>query len=165
MKPFANINHARGHARARLNNNVRPDHASPVKLLLILLSAASLCGCEIDRYTVILAVDAKDYRPSMKWNEIRKTSDSQPYAMHISDAEGRAIPLFRFMHESRSLMPLEEDLIHISTPIIVKKEYATFFLTISEPHGKELKKLRVDVRTLNAVRGGPTARAFPVDLR
>ena len=136
-----------------------------MKLLLILLSALFLCGCKFDRYTVILVIDAKDYRPSMKWDDIRKATDSQPYAMHISDADGQPIPLFRFMHESRDLMPFDEDPIHISTPIIVENKYATFFLTISEHHGKELKKLRVDVRTLNAVRGGPTARAFPVDLR
>jgi hypothetical protein len=136
-----------------------------MKLLLILLSALLLCGCESDRHTVILVIDAKDYHPSMKWDEIRKASYSQPYTMHISGADGHPIPLFRFMHESRSLMPLDEDPIHISTPIIVEKKYATFFLTISEHHGKELKKLPIDVRTLNVVRGGPTARVFPVDLR
>lgn len=136
-----------------------------MKLLLIFLSALFLVGCEADRYTVILAVDAKNYRPSMKWDEIREATFSQPYAMHISDADGHPIPLFRFMHESRGLMPLDEDPIHISTPIIVEKKYTNFVLTISQQHGKELKKLRVDVHTLNPVQGGPTARALPLDLR
>ena len=136
-----------------------------MKPFFILLCALFVGGCEIDRYTVVLAVDAKDYRAAMKWTEIREAADHEPYGMHVEDAAGHAIPLFRFMHESRSLMPLDENPIQISTPIIIEKKYATFFVRIIDDHSKELKRLRVDVRDLHAVQGGPAARVFPVNLQ
>ena len=135
-----------------------------MKPILTLLFAGLFCSCEIDRHNVILAVAAKDYRAKMKWVDIREAEFNEPYTMHVMDTTGHPIPLFRYMHDSRQLMPLDEDPIHISTPIIVDKKYSTFILAISD-HTKERKRVRVDVDALNVVPDGPAARVLPIDLR
>ena len=136
--------------------------AKNVKVISMLL-LFSFMGCAMEEYNVILVIDAKDYCPQMTWKEIRDNSDKKPYNLRVMDMDGHAIRLYRFMHESRSIMPLDETEVHISTPIIIEKKYETFWMSVLD-QGKEVRNVRVLVRDLKAVKGGRKAYVRPVEL-
>jgi len=132
--------------------------------VVLMLSLFTLTGCEEGKYNVILAIDAKEYRSTMTWEGIRETGfKKKHYTMRIFDADGHPIPLYRFMHESRGVMPLDETEIHISTPIIIEKKYGIIFLSVLD-HDSEVTKIRVVIDELKSVKGGPTAYFVPLNL-
>src|SRR5882672_7620607 len=120
--------------------------ATPAKVFSVLL-LLSLFGCEARNYHVMLAVDAREYRPTMTWDEIRNSTDKKPYGIRLFDVDGHAVPLYRFMHESPGIMPLDETRIHINTPIIIEKKYDTVYLSVFA-HGSsnELTRIRVVIK-------------------
>jgi hypothetical protein len=72
--------------------------AAKVFLMFLLFA---LTGCDEGKYYVILAIDAKEYRPTMTWEEIREIGFKRKHhTMRVSDAEGHGIPLYRYMHGS-----------------------------------------------------------------
>jgi hypothetical protein len=130
--------------------------------VLFMLSLFTLAGCDAGKYNVILAIDAQKYRPQLTWSEIRQSSDQEPYTLRVFDADGRAVPLYQFIHEARGIMPLGEAVIHISTPIIVEKKYGSIFLSVLD-HDKEVTKIRVIIGDLKLVKDEP-AYVIPIQL-
>jgi hypothetical protein len=138
--------------------------ASIAAKMLFMLSMFTLAGCDAGKYNVILAIDAKEYRSAMSWEEIREAGfKKKHHTMRIFDADGKAIPLFRFMHESLGVMPLDEAEIHISTPIIIEKKYETIVLSVLD-HGNVVSSVRVVINDLKSVKSGPTAYAVPLNI-
>ena len=127
------------------------------------LCLIALIGCDAGRYNVILAVDAKEYHPTMTWAEIRESGFKKSLGMRVFDANGHPVPLFRFMHESRNIMPLDETEIHFSTPIIVEKKYARISVVVLDRE-QTITNAHVTIRTLNSVSGGPKAYAAPIEI-
>lgn len=119
------------------------------QILFGLLCLGGFSGCERDRYHVILVVDAKSYRPGMPWSQIREAgfADKTRTGMRAELADGNALQLYRFMHSSGGLMPLDEPTPHFSTPLILEKKITKFVLVLERP-GSPPKKRTVDVSAM-----------------
>ena len=120
-------------------------------------------GCDYTRYNVILAVDSKEYRAAMTWDEIRESGFKKPYTMVVLDNNGLPVPLFRYNHDDGSIMPMETAEIHFSTPIITNKKFDAIFVSVLD-HGKEVKKVRVVIRDLQSTKGDPKSYVTPVTV-
>ena len=137
--------------------------AATTAKVIFMVSLLSLVGCDDGKYNVILAVDSREYRPGMTWDEIRESGFKKPYSVQVFDANEHPVPLYRYNHDDGRITPLDKIEIHISTPLIIEKKYDTLSLSVFD-HGNEVTKIRVVIRDLKAAKGGPKAYVTPVEL-
>jgi hypothetical protein len=131
------------------------------EMVLCISFLFALLACEGGTYNVILAVDSKDYRPGMTWDEIRERGFKMTFNMRVYDSNQRPIALYRYNHDDGCMMRLNETEIHISTPIIIEKKYENFLLSVLA-QGKEVSRVHVTISDLKAVKGGPRAYVVPL---
>jgi hypothetical protein len=145
-----------------------------MRTLLLFLPLLLLSGCDDPRYTIILAIDAKDYRSGMTWSDVRdagfRESDpypderpKKPFVMLITDVDGKPIPLFRFEHESNEKGRLDENPIHLSTPIIIERKQTELVVLVTG-HGREPLRIHVDSHKLPKIVDDPSFYLLVVDL-
>ena len=137
---------------------------SGTMLILLTLSVLSVTGCaDHGKYRVMLVASAGEYRTGMTWDQIREGAFNKRYTVRVSDATGHSVPLYRYSHDDGKIVPLDESEIHISTPIIIGRDYETVWLSVLK-HGVEIAKVPVAIRDLKRLKGGPERYVIPVEL-
>jgi len=138
-------------------------HFNYIEVILISLMML-LTGCADDgKYHVLLIADAKNYRATMTWEEIRESGFKMPYTIRVFDVQGISVKLFRHNHDDGTIMPLDASEIHISTPIIIDKNIDRIDISVLD-HGKEKFRTRVVLRELKVVGGERKAFIIAINL-
>jgi hypothetical protein len=123
-----------------------------------------VAGCSNrSKYQVLLATDARTYQPQMSWDQIRESGYPLPYTLRVFDSQKRSVPLFRYKNPELTIMPLDDTLIHISTPIIIEKKYTSIYVSVLD-HETEVTNIQVNTELLTTIPGDERARALPIPL-
>jgi len=134
--------------------------ASILVLLSLLFGA---CGANQWKYNVLLVVSTNEFQPKMTWWEIRELGLKKDQTMRVLDTDGHPVPLFRFMHSSERIIPLDETEIHISTPIIVEKKYKAVLLSVLD-NNQEITRVRVEINRLKPIKDEPKRFVVPIEI-